>query len=532
MNVLESFCAPLLSDDATDAGWPRPDFRMAQTEFLIGLLALACPPPDLGGWRAWWRQPPSPERLLEAFAPYRHAFALDGDGPRFMQDREDLPGEPDLPESLLIEAPGGATRRNNTALLVKPDRVRVLSRRAAAMALFTLQTYAPAGGRGNLTSVRGGGPLTTVVMPGEEPGEAPRVRLWRLLWANVPIGVPVPPDRLALALPWLAQTRTADRYPVTAPDGGADPLQAFFGMPRRIRLDFAANTGRIPCDLTGEVDEVIVTGWRQRPNGVKYVGFSHPLSPYYTDPKSGRLPLHPQPGGIGYRHWLGLVFGDAKKGRFPAAAVATWRERAADVDEAVERGARLFAGGYDMDNMKARGFVESEMPLPGTASPEAQARTATLAKGLIGASETAARALRLCIRDAVLAQAAALDSGPLASAFEQLWTETEPAFFDALGRAAAPVADEDDPDAALSAEAPGWRARLHATALRLFDLAAPLDPSAVSFDFRRIVAARRSLVRTLTGYGPIGVDLFKALGLPDPSPPAAKPKKSGRRKAA
>ena len=100
--------------------------------------------------------------LDAAFAPLVHAFDLDGPGPRFLQDIEDLPGEPDTPETLLIEAPGGSTRRKNTALLVKPDRVTRLSRPAAAMALFTLQCYAPAGGRGNLTSLRGGGPLTTL----------------------------------------------------------------------------------------------------------------------------------------------------------------------------------------------------------------------------------------------------------------------------------------------------------------------------------------------------------------------------------
>ena len=71
-------------------------------------------------------------------------------------------------------------------------------------------------------------------------------------------------------------------------------------MPRRIRLDFAPNPDRLACDLTGEIDEVIVIGWRQRPNGVKYANFDHPLSPYYKDAKSGWLPLHPQPG----RHWL------------------------------------------------------------------------------------------------------------------------------------------------------------------------------------------------------------------------------------
>lgn len=143
--------------------WSRADFRIAAIEFLIGLVATACPPPpgDDEAWLDGWEAPPSPDALARSFAPIAVAFDLDGPGPRFLQDFDELPGDPDSPETLLIEAPGSETRRKNTALLVKPDRITRLARPAAAMALFTLQCYAPAGGRGNLTSLRGGGPLTT-----------------------------------------------------------------------------------------------------------------------------------------------------------------------------------------------------------------------------------------------------------------------------------------------------------------------------------------------------------------------------------
>ena len=43
--------------------WPRPDFRIATLELLIGLLALAAPPRDLPAWLAAWRKPPPPEEL-------------------------------------------------------------------------------------------------------------------------------------------------------------------------------------------------------------------------------------------------------------------------------------------------------------------------------------------------------------------------------------------------------------------------------------------------------------------------------------
>src|SRR5262249_12054348 len=78
-------------DDAVvSIDWPRPDFRIATMELLIGLLATAFPPEDEDIWLESWHEPPEPGALDEAFAPFAHAFDLDGDGPRFLQDLEDL----------------------------------------------------------------------------------------------------------------------------------------------------------------------------------------------------------------------------------------------------------------------------------------------------------------------------------------------------------------------------------------------------------------------------------------------------------
>jgi CRISPR system Cascade subunit CasA len=92
--------------------WPRADFRVAAIEFLLGLIATACPPADdEEAWLEGWDKPPTPAILSAALAPITHAFDLDGPGPRFLQDLEELPGQSEPPESLLIEAPGENTRR-------------------------------------------------------------------------------------------------------------------------------------------------------------------------------------------------------------------------------------------------------------------------------------------------------------------------------------------------------------------------------------------------------------------------------------
>ena len=106
------------ADPIVALDWPRPDFRLGSLEFLIGLLATACPPPDDDeGWVEWWETPPTAQALHDAFAPLAQAFVLDGDGPRFMQDAEDFTGKSNPVETLLINAPGGQTARRTPTIL-------------------------------------------------------------------------------------------------------------------------------------------------------------------------------------------------------------------------------------------------------------------------------------------------------------------------------------------------------------------------------------------------------------------------------
>ena len=508
----------LRNDPVIDIAWPRPDFRIATLEFLTGLLSTACPPADHDAWLDLWHAPPGPAALAAAFAPLAHAFDMDGDGPRFLQDFDDLAADAEPIERLLIESPGASTIAKNTDLLVRRGRVGALGREAAAMALYTFQSWAPAGGAGNRVGLRGGGPMVTMVRPTRHPA------LWHQVWANVRCGEPPKAADLPLVFPWLAPTVTSkDDRPVT-PDA-AHPLQCWWGMPRRIRLDFQALAEPRPCGLTGAADTVAVASWRQRPHGSKYVAWGgiHPLTPtYQLKPETEKLALHPQPGGVGYRHWLGLVLADATGLRAPAKSVADWRERFRDADE----GARLLAAGYDMDNMKARGFVETEMPLPAARDKDAQARTDALARILVRAAEQVASLLRSAVRSALFSAGATvkLDVELLSSVRERLWSATEAAFFEALENAAGAAAGpEGDAEAY-------WQRLLRNTALALFDEAAPMDPDVPPMvrageAAPRLVRARRNLVFALQGFGKDGEALFTTLNLAKAQPNAARKRK-------
>lgn len=491
--------------------WPRPDFDLACRELLIGLLALAAyrEAADLDRWLDWWHEPPDPDRLGERLAPFAHAFLLDGDGPRFMQDRSELEGggQEEIAK-LLIEAPGDQTLKRNIDLFVKRGQIRSLGRSAAAMALFTLQNFAPAGGAGIRTSLRGGGPLATLVLPEAEAGGEPA--LWHQLWLNVvwdPTWPAPEAAQHARIFPWLAPTRTSEKGQVTTP-ADVHPAQAYFGMPRRIRLLFEPNAAARACDLLGDADAFVVTGFRQRPHGTNYAAWRHPLTPYYRQrPDSVEwLPVHPQPYRLGYRDWLGLVVSDSASEkdatRVPAKVVALARERLAELDGRAHRTARLRAAGFDMDNMKARGFVEAEMPLP-ILPDDRQEILGTVTRELVGKARDAASLLGGCLRAALWGkEAPSAAGGDRYLAQERFWDGTEPAFRSALSSLAASLekAAADD-DAAVRAALELTRSRfaeaLRRQALAVFDDLVRFDEIGEDRTMSRRIEARRRLVAGL-----------------------------------
>ena len=416
----------------TQIAAPRPDFNGALIQFLIGMLQTCFAPHDTSDWRKKLRHPPSAENLRKACFEVEAFFKVGGDDLRFMQDltlREEL--ETLQPAALqervkpigdlLIDVPTGKTLRDNTDLFVKRGTVNALCPSCAATALFTLQTNGPSGGQGHRTGIRGGGPLTTLILADS---------LWATCWLNVLEGdsflrLTGNPEKRAPAdqFPWLAPTRTSEEGKGTTPED-AHPIQIFWAMPRRIRLIFSEEPDL--CGLCATETSAAVRSYITKNLGTNYLGpWKHSLSPYFVASDGMPSPVHPQTDGVGYRHWLGWVQGisDGKTRREPAAVVERYLQK-------VSEDLRLWAFGYDMDNMKARCWYDSCMPLT-VCDARIQESFAFHVAAIIKSADIVAFESRTRVKEALFPKGGEV-KGDFSFISGRFWQETEPAFFAAL----------------------------------------------------------------------------------------------------
>ena len=454
--------------DVLRPDWPRPDLNLACYELLVGLVYLAHPPKGSGD-RA---NPPDTATLRAAMAPLAPAFNLLVDGPRFLQDLEPLEGEGNPPEMLFIDSAGDSTAKKNADLMVRRGRYEALPLPLAAMALYALQAFAPSGGAGNRTSMRGGGPMVTLVKPTVKG-------LWPLVWANVPRGEPLGPDDLD-ALPWMRPTETSEpvdkKSRITVPESESpsrtDP-EVFFGQPRRLQL---------------VAQDDAVTLVIQKPWGTNYEGWRHPLTPYYRK-GTEIFPCHPKPGTFGYRNWRGVIL-QSESGLRPAALERYLR----DIE-----GARcsLIVAGWAMDNMKPLDFLWSEQPVFSLSAEQEDQAAASVEAG-----EQGGYALAACVRDGV--GDGDLKSGAGQRAREAFFAATQDPFEQML----------ESMSASSSFVTREWIDTLRAAALPIFDKEVMPGLADLGQTRRRkAIEARARLIDAFAGRPPFGKKIFDPLGL-------------------
>lgn len=483
----------------------RADFNGALAQLMIGLLQTTTPVDDENDWEDLLNAPPTTEVLQKWFAPTTEAFVLDGDGARFMQDISltAAEGAECTIDALLIDAAGGSAIDKNTDHFIKRDTIKAMCPHCLAAALFTLQTNAPAGGAGHRTSLRGGGPLTTLLVA------TPSHSLWQDLWLNVkPQQVFMQQGGAAqktakhFTFPWL------DEISKIQPAGGeTQPLQVhphhvFWAMPRRIRIDFAdAQTGR--CDVCKRDSTQLLHRYTTKPQGLNYKGvWRHPFSPYY-ETKEGWLPVHPQPGGFSYKNWLAWVLG-VKQGKKSAQAAGIVNYFLQERKKYQKSGQfRLWVFGYDMDNMKPRCWYETTFPLYGLteATRSTQTQIQNLIANRIEASEQAVFYLRQAVKQAWFGEGDL--HGDLSFVDKAFWDSTEPDFYQQLNELIKQTRTETgiDMDNANFIIALGetWHKVLIKCANKLFDADIVGAGAIGQQDPRRIAEAFKSLQRNLEG---------------------------------
>lgn len=503
-------CAAISPMDITgnwiDIAEPRPDFRGAIYQFLIGLLQLSMAPEDEDEWRDLYQDPPSRDDLAEALSTYQYAFELEVDGPAFMQDllllnTGGLKLNKNSVRSLLIDAGSRSNLHFN-----KHQEDFALCESCFAKALFTLQINSPAGGSGTRTSLRGGGPLTTLVVPVDGNPEMPST-LWQKLWLNV-----LPKEalndsysdikKIGDVLPWMVETRTSDGSDgvETTPES-VHPLQAYWSMPRRIRIDTSSIDGHGNCSICAAKGVRTIRHYLTRHGGTNYTGnWLHPLTPYSLDPEGQKPPISSKgrQAGKGYRDWLGLVLGNADHQPDAARVVRYFTENRSRKER--RKGCRLWCFGYEMSNMDALCWHDSTLPIH-EVDISRRATFIGRVKNVLDSADAMSNELHDQVKSAWFKKS----RGPEPAVFDSFWEETEPLFYKALnglsdlyGSVSVQGGAKDEAAEAgkLADVYKAWLNGTRRVTLQLFDywvLSAPIEEQ----DMRRVIEARANLGRSL-----------------------------------
>ena len=469
--------------------WPRADLNIACLELLIGLVYLADPPKDLSDWDK--RQAPDRDRLrskLEEFAP---AFNLTGYGPLFLQDLELLGGKSNPLDMLFIDGAGENTAKENADIMVCRNRYASLDKSLepamVAMALYTLQAHAPQGGSGHRTSMRGGGPLVTLVDPGQG--------LWSLIWANQPHGSP----GKIFDLPWMRKTQLFDKDQKTRPPEGTTlGVEVFFGMPRRLLLIEKAG---------------LITGFVREIHGTNYAGWKHPLTPYSRKKvEEEALPMHTRAGLFGYRNWLGVLAERSSNDglRERAQVLKLWDQRR----RMVEGDASVQVAGWAMKIAKPLDFIYSVQPF---VALDAAANDMLI--GLVEAAGHAVKALEVALKP-ILAVGGPGKSFEVWKVGKVLEGECE-AFYAATERDFRERFEDLKARVSPDLVAKKWLEVLKKQALSQFDsLSVPRLDQRQTCVIKKIIKARADLGKAFSGDGNYGPLMFRALEME--KPPAKK----------
>jgi CRISPR system Cascade subunit CasA len=199
------------------------------------------------------------------------------------------------------------------------------------------------------------------------------------------------------------------------------------------------------------------------------------------------MPSHAQPGGFSYRHWSNWVV--RSDTRIPARVVSHFDT----FNKIPGAQLRIWAFGYDMDNMKARAWYETTVPLYLMPPGEQRQRFIQQANNLIEAAIQAAGYVQGAIKDAWFRRPGDV-RGDTAFLREAFFDRTEGAFYSLLRKSHEMALQESD-DTELRQQ---WLNSLRKEAEALFEERAEngaLDEG----DLARVARAHNELRKKLWG---------------------------------
>lgn len=494
--------------EAVELNAPRSDLNCALLQFLIGLVQTNMAPEDNEEWVNNLSDIPSDDTVRNAFSSVSHCFNLFGDSSRFMQDTT-LLDDPKIKANpikeakpigkLVIGSPGDNTLKKNCDLFVKRDCIKSICPSCAAMILFALMTNGPSMGKGHLTGLRGGGPLTTIV----EAVDKQHTNLQKTIWMNV-----LPKDDFfenskpdcenSLVFPWL-NICNSEKFGELKPNE-VSKLQMFWATPLRIYLNLENSNGEI-CDICGCSTDYSIKCYYTKPYGYNYDSQNwsrnQTLSPIYKDNKNQWLPRHLNPGGLSYRDWIGIVQNttdEKEREKSQAAKVVLYNLKFGEDLEYLGITSQLHSFGCDFDKADARCWYESKMPLYVTDQGNLNIFFYHAKKIAAAASEIEGMTHKY-IREAryrISQKDSKRYKADLRSVHMQFWSETEKLFYDTLGAIFQSISSISDINRAKCM----WITEIRDESLRIFN--ENTDSSFVqNYNVKNIVKAHADLKRDL-----------------------------------
>ena len=114
------------SNPVIDLEAPRPDFRNALYQLLIGIVQVAAMPESEEDWSDLFEAPYKSDDFSNRILKYEDCFEIDSDGPAFMQDYKlDNPKDMSL-SKLFLDSPSDNSLKLNTDHFVKRDTIKAI----------------------------------------------------------------------------------------------------------------------------------------------------------------------------------------------------------------------------------------------------------------------------------------------------------------------------------------------------------------------------------------------------------------------